>query len=348
MAFRSVKILCNPAFWSVVLFCCAGVDPATAGKPEILFESVQKIYSDGKWNGRPAIEFWRGQYYIFFRSGLKHGEDNGAIFAMRSKYDSPRDWSTVPIIDGPDNEAEVHVLATPGRLFAYLVMEDPVSGEVIGSKVIHTDDGVHWSKPVPVYSTGFSVWKPRSHKGVHYVAADVLGDDPRVELLKSSDGLKWEKVSNILQEGKSMTETDLVFLKDGTLLALTRQGRLSRSQPPYTEWTNHNCSFLGGPALGRVGDTVLASGRCTTSAKSGFPDDQPGGGIRTGLFVVDTETMKLHWKMNLPSQSGGDSAYPHFYTLDNRRMLFAWYDGQVWKKGLPRWADIMLAVLRVE
>ena len=345
MAFPSVKIQSNAAFWSVVLFCYAGVGPASAGKPEILFESVQKVYSDGKWNGRPAIEFWQGQYYIFFRSGFKHGLDDGSIVALRSKSDAPRDWSTVPIIDSPDNEAEVHVLATPQRLFAYLVMENTVSGEVTGSTVIYTDDGVHWSQPQPVYSAGFSVWKPRSHKGVHYVAADVPGDNPRVELLKSSDGLKWEKVSNILQEGKSMTETDLVFLKDSTLLALTRQGRLSRSRPPYTEWTNHNCSFLGGPALCRVGDTVLASGRCTTRR---FPDDQPGGAMRTGLFVVDTETMQLHWQMNLPSQWGGDTAYPHFYALDNRRMLFAWYDGEVWKKDVPRWADIMLAVLRVE
>ena len=52
MAFPSVKIQSNAAFWSVVLFCYAGVGPASAGKPEILIESVQKVYSDGKWNGK--------------------------------------------------------------------------------------------------------------------------------------------------------------------------------------------------------------------------------------------------------------------------------------------------------
>ena len=345
MASRSVMSPLKPAFWSFVLFCCVGVGPASAREPEVLFESIQKVHSDGKWNGRPAIEFWRGQYYIFFRSGYRHGEDDGGIFALRSKSDTPNDWSTVPIIDGPQNEAEVHVLATPQRLFAYIVMEDSVSGEVIGSNVIYTDDGVHWSDPVRVYSNGFSVWKPHSHEGVHYLAADVLGDHPRVELLKSTDGLKWRKVSNILQEEQKMTETDLVFLEDGTLLALTRQGRLSRSRPPYTEWTTRKCSFLGGPALGRVGDTVLAAGRCTTSS---FPDDQPGGNMRTGLFLVDPKAMKLHWKMNLITQWGGDSSYAHFYTLDDRRILFAWYDGEVWEKDVRKAADLMLAVMRVQ
>jgi len=343
MATRGMKIRCNTALSSVVLVCCVGLAPAW--EPEVLLESVQKVYSDGKWNGRPAIEFWRGRYYIFFRSGFHHGLDNGGIIALRSKSEAPRDWSTVPVIDGPENEAEVHVLATPQRLFAYLVMEDPVSGEVTGSKVIHTDDGVNWSQPQSIYTGGFSVWKPRSHEGVHFMAADVLGNDPRVELLKSLDGLKWERVSNILQVGRKMTETDLVFLRDGTLLALTRQGRLSRSQPPYTEWTNHNCPGLGGPALCRVGDTVLAAGRCSTER---YPDDQPGGESRTGLFVVDTETMKLHWKMNLLSQWGGDNAYPHLYPLDDRRALCAWYDGERWEKDVRKQADIMLAVLRVQ
>jgi len=153
MAIRGVKIQCNAALSSVVLFCCVGLGPAPAGEPEVLLESVQKVYSDGKWNGRPAIEFWQGQYYIFFRSGFHHGLDNGGIIALRSKSDAPRDWSTVSVIDGPDNEAEVHVLATPQRLFAYLVVEDPVSGEVTGSMVIYTDDGVHWSEPQPVHSS---------------------------------------------------------------------------------------------------------------------------------------------------------------------------------------------------
>jgi hypothetical protein len=345
MAMRSVTIQNNAMLSSILLFCCAGLGPALAREPEVLLESVQKVYSDGKWNGRPAIEFWQGQYYIFFRSGFHHGLDNGGIIALRSKADAPRDWSTVSVIDGPENEAEVHVLATPQRLFAYLVTEDPVSGEVTGSMVIYTDDGVQWSEPQSVYSAGFSVWKPRSHEDVHYMAADTLGDDPRVELLSSTDGLKWAKVSNILQVGQKMTETDLVFLRDGTLLALTRQGRLSRSQPPYTEWTNYDCPSLHGPALCRVGDTVLAAGRCSTER---YPDDQPGGGSRTGLFVVDTETMKLHWKMNLLSQWGGDNAYPHLYPLDDRRALLAWYDGERWEEDVRKQADILLAVLRVQ
>ncbi|MDP7205604.1 MAG: hypothetical protein QGH11_08550, partial [Pirellulaceae bacterium] len=41
-------------------------------KQEILLERVEKIFSDGRWNGRAGIVFWKDRYYMTFRSGSEH------------------------------------------------------------------------------------------------------------------------------------------------------------------------------------------------------------------------------------------------------------------------------------
>ena len=126
-------------------------------------------------------------------------------------------------------------------------------------------------------------------------------------------------------------------------LAVARQGRVFRSKPPYTEWTSRRCPTLDGPAVALVGDTVLASGRV---AAGNFPDAQQGE-RRNGLFSIDPKTLKFQWKMNMVTQWGGAVSYPHILSLDRHRALIAWYDGQRYQKGVPKQADIFLAILRL-
>ncbi len=309
----------------------------------VVFEHVEKIYSDGRWNGRPTIVFWRGRYHIFFREGSEHSSQDGRIAVLRSEGQEPRGWTRHEVADGRENEAEAHVLVTPDRLFVYLVLEDPTrgGGQPIASQVIYTDDGDTWSRPTPVYEPEFSFWKPATHDGVHYVASDVMVGKRRVELLKSIDGVAWSRVSTILS-GK-FTETSLTFLEDESLLAVTRQAQLSLARPPYTKWNHYPGVGLGGPAAVRLGDTVLVSGR---TSRRRFPDDQPGSS-RTGLFALDRADMTLKWQTNLVTQWGGDVSYPDFHRLDDRRALIAWYDGEGYEEGVPKQSDLFLATLRI-
>ena len=310
-------------------------------KREVLLERVEKIYTDGRWNGRPAIVFWKGHYYIFFHAGVEHSSADGEIRVLKSSGKQPSGWTASDVVDGPHNDAEAHVLATDKRLFVYVVVDDHTRDEPLASQVTYTDDGIHWSKPKDVYRPEFSFWKPVTHEGVHYVASDVMHGDRRVELLQSRDGLQWEKVSTIIK-GR-YTETSLAFLPDDRLLAVIRQGRIAVSRPPYAEWTYHDGTSLGGPALGLAEDVVLVSGRVGTER---YPDDQPGDS-RTGLFLLDPETMRLRWQMNMLTQWGADLSYPHFFPLGDNRLLMAWYDGEPYEKGVPKQADIFLATLRV-
>ena len=330
--------------------------------PEILFERVENVISDGRWNGRPAIVFWKGRYRLTFSSAADHTGPDSEIVMMTSEGAEPRKWSNRTTILKTDlSDLECHLLATSERLFAYIVQERPVPGggfhEFVpeGTLVIHTDDGEHWSQPRRIYKPGWSLWKPKTHKGVHYVAADIMMGAPQLELLQSTDGLSWEKVSTIL-EGK-YTETALLFLPDDSLLTFTRQKgpSISHSHPPYTEWKVYDGPKIGGPAAALVGNTILVSGR---SYNYVYPDDQligtdPSKSIqRTALWNFDMDQMRLKWKMNLLTQFGADVSYPHFLVLDEHRVLLAWYDAEAYitedDVRKVQKSDIFLAVLRIQ
>ena len=331
--------------------------------PEILFERVEKIVSDGRWNGRPSVVFWKGRYWLSFSSAVKHIDLDSKILMMRSKGREPRDWSKpTTVLDTLERcDVECHLLATPDRLFAYIVQEEPVAGKpgefrAAGTLVVYTEDGERWSEPRPAYDPPWSLWKPKTHAGIHYVAADIMEGNPRLDLLESHDGLRWNKVSTIL-EGE-YTETALLFLPDDSLLAFTRQGpgpSISHARPPYSRWKVYEGPKMGGPDAVLVGNTILVTGR---SYNYVYPDDQligtaPKKSIqRTALWTFDMDRMRVKWKMHMPTQFGGDVSYPHFLVLDDRRVLMLWYDGEGYLTAddvrKVQKSDVFLAVLRVQ
>ena len=254
------------------------------GYQEVLLERVEKIYSDGRWNGRPEIVFWNGRYYILFRNGSGHLHGDSKIIMLTSKPNEPRGWTAADIFIPQEEDAtEAHVLVTSDRLMVYYVMKarGTPQGEGHRTLVSHTADGLHWSEPEDVYEPDFSFWKLVSHAGMHYVAADIMVGNPRVELLRSQDGVNWHKVSTIIKG--SYTEAALLILKDNSLVAFIRQGRLMLSRPPYLQWKEFEGLELHGPGAVLVGDVVLVSGR---TFRKCFPDDQPGT-ARTGLFIFE-------------------------------------------------------------
>ena len=330
--------LTNPATPAV-----AGRRSVLDGHREVLFESVEKIHTDGRWNGRPAIVFWKDHYYIFFRTGSGHGGFDGYAMMLKSRPHEPRGWVASRVLDTRKNEAETHVIATKDRIFLYVVVEPPGNEANLETLVTYTDDSQNWSTPVRAHELSFSFWKPATLNDVHYMAADVMIGDRRVDLMTSRDGLEWTKISTIIR-GR-YTETALVFLKDDTLLAVTRQGKVSRARPPYRKWTNYDGVSFGGPATGLVGNTLLVSGRVGAEP---YPDDQPRpNGARTGLFTFDDADMSYQWKTNMVTQWGSDVGYPHILPLDDQRALIAWYDGEPYEENMAKQADLFLATVRV-
>jgi len=322
---------------------------SSSRKKEICLESVETIYSDGRWNGRPSIVLWKGTYYITFRSAFGHDSNDGIGKAIMLKSTDLKEWSASTVIDQPDVDvAEPLLLATDDRLFMYIVAEYPVTT----SFMTYSDDGVTWAAPKPVYMEGYSFNTPVNYKGTYYAAAD---NGPS-ELLTSTNGFDWTKVSDIVESG---SETALVFLKDESLVAVIRQSQIARAKPPYTQWEHYEGVPLDGPDAALVGDTVLVAGRHIG---------------QTALLKLDQDTMKLDVLMNMPvhhiesfpkqsvsealqdtlisSRSPhvwpfGDKAYPEFLVIDDHRVLMAYYDGLAYEKAVPKRADIRLATITV-
>jgi hypothetical protein len=332
----------------------------------ICLENVETLYADGRWNGRPSFVFWRDEYYIAFRSSLSHDtidDEMGKVLMLKST--DLKDWKVSTVIDGPEIDgAEPLLLGTDDRLYMYIVAENPITTTFMS----YSEDGVEWAKPVKYFDDGFSFNTPVTHKGIHYGALDYAGAQQApvpgerssgyVDLMQSTDGLEWTKVSRIVEDG---TETALVFMKDDTLLTVIRQGWVTKAKPPYTDWqvVDSKEVGLGGPDAALVGNTVLVAGRhnAQTTLMKLHPDtmsldfimDMPIHNVKAqptcsvAEAMADTEiasTEEHAWPM-------GDKAYPEFLVLDDHNVLMAYYDGQSFEAGVPKQADIRLATITV-
>ena len=100
------QLPCRPLAGSLPAFLLAGclvaasaaglgLPAAQCAEPEVLLERVDKVYADGKWNGRLSVVPFLGQYYAFFRSAVAHDQD-GAIRVITSIGNSTTRWSSSP------------------------------------------------------------------------------------------------------------------------------------------------------------------------------------------------------------------------------------------------------------
>lgn len=316
-------------------------------------EWVKSVLSDGNHNAFTSLAFWRGSYWLAFRSGQGHGGVGKIVLLESTNLET---WSRSIPANTPLDDRDPKLLATTDRLFLYWVAMSPSEDEEIGQTlVIETQDGSAWSNPQPAYLPGYSFWEPREHSGSLYVAADFDAGPPeaaperrgQVELLRSEDGLTWRQIATITQ-GNMCTETALAFLPDGRLLAITRQNapphrpRFSLATPPYTQWQYVTGTFaFQGPAATLIDDTILVSGRVRAGEIEAAPDPHLRP-MRTGLLTFDVDQMRLIWHCNLPTTLGEDLSYPGIVPLDERRALVSFYDGRELSA-----SDIFLACIEV-
>ena len=328
--------------------------PEVGKKKKIIVEKTEKIYStpagrELPYNAFTNMEFWHGKYYVVFRQGEKHTIARGKLILLEST--DLENWTETIVLDRPSiDDRDNKLLSTPERLFLYTV---PYAPGLLPTEVMYTEDGVSWSAPVDATPPGISraqFWKPKEHNGMFYCGADYGSS----YLLKSTDAISWEVVSTITSL-YAPTETSIVFLKDGRLLALVRTNGFSQavggfhiSSPPYTSWapTIDDQHHFSGPSAELIGDTIVVCAR-TQLPDWGLVEDVPGGrGERTALSTFDVTTMSLSFPAMLPTERGGDSSYPGILPTSRNRAVISWHDGQVnISSGGP--SDIWLAHIKI-
>ena len=328
--------------------------------PNGLISWTRKVYANGQWNATPDIAWWRDHYYVSINKGTVHNGVDGPVVVLKSA--DLKEWELVYTTSGAPGKGsavDCKLLSLPDRLLLYYVYmnravdpEKPGARSYAETRAVVTRDGENWSKSQRVYQPGHNFWKPKVRDGVIYVASDYINAGraeyvtaaeernpklSRVDLLRSTDGLVWEKVSTILKDPPwSVTETAIAFRPNGELWAFTRQDFLSRSSPPYTEWTSQRGHVLGGgiagPEMIALGDELYLAGRFYAYlAKHGPPDSPQTNKFATSLLKYNKSAARFQSVADLPLASYADMGYSGFVQTKEGVFLI-YYSGHAYRE----------------
>ena len=261
--------------------------------------NVRRIFYDGNHNAFTDICFFKGNYYVTFRTSTRHVCPDGRVLVLRG-LDGGTRWMAVASIYSGIDTRDPKFMIKDDQLFVYAFSfryVDKTRVKATGYAV--TTDGDFWT-PWQKIEDDWVYWAPEWFNGKAYVVA-YREADKKTMLKVSDDGVKWKDVCVVSEDGYP-NETSLVFMDDGTLRALIRRegdsGRpfLSRSAPPYTKWEHNELDHkIQGPLLWRLGDELWACGRWY----------QPSGLVNTAVF-------KIQEKCAVPQvvlPSAGDTSY---------------------------------------
>lgn len=258
----------------------------------------------------------RGSVYCVFREGDSHVPGRDGTIRILVSADGAEWSSAAEIAETGVDLRDPKLSTTPdGRLMLLMggsvydgSSGDPRRGFVSArTRVSFSDDGRAWSTPAPVSIENEWLWRVTWHAGAAY-GVSYLNRGPAgsaLNLWKSADGLAYDHLASLSPGGDSWpNETTLRFDVDGSLLALVRREResrtawLGRSRPPFTEWSWQDTGrMIQGPDFLRAAGNWWYAGR-----------DQPPGhsAIRTVLGRLDNGVARP--LLTLPS--GGDTSYP--------------------------------------
>ncbi len=321
------------------------------------------VVRDGWHNAFTDLCLWRGMYWLTFRKGSTHASPDGGIVVMRS-VDLKR-WQQVAFIKTAGDDRDPKFCPTDNRLYVYFGTWLPKPegwpdkrGPLV-SHVAFSDDGIHWSNPIPAYKHNYWLWRVRYHDGTFYSPA--YGWDTSelkyglffLDLLVSKDGLEWSRKCRIGGKDHRPNEADIWFQPDGEVWCIARSSRESThslfyySKPPYDRWECIDLKVtLHCPVFCEVdGKLYVAGGRRTDAPWK--PQYPPAG--NTGIFTV--EKGKVNPFLALPTD--GDAAYPGLISPEPGRMVISYYSQHAYLSGVvyacsPHSSDIYVAMISLE
>lgn len=352
--------LVSSLFATLLAFMPAATSSATAAAPTVRVENVRRVFHNGEHNAFTDIVRWKGKFWLSFRSC----PDGHNVFSSASTIvlssDDAKTWRQVHRFAVTNRDTrDPHLLVFKDKLFvitgATYAPENPAARRGVNDHqgfAAWTADGAKWQGPQRLEGTyGHYVWRAAAYGGKAYLTGrrgggggdgmtDTGGASAIREsaLLESDDGLRWRFVSVI--QKRQGNETALSFDSKGVLTALSRKisppesgltvSDLSRSYPPYEEWTRQELpKFIPGPLIAHWGDRVLIGGR------------QSG---RTQLWwLIDDELVPC---AVMPSSA--ENGYAGFVALDERRGLLSYYSSHEKGPGGKSMTAIYIADLVID
>jgi hypothetical protein len=303
-------------------------------------------------NSNTDLIFFDGSFFLAYQQGKWHLEDkNGALLIARSN--DAVYWEEMARITVPDTDVRDPKFALiNNRLFLYFLPNlsfDPMPHTTYWTV---SDDGIDWSEPEEVeHWGGFNFWRPKTFDNeTWYVMAagnesaqrhSYSTDLPEYShmysvLLKSTDGINWDKVSDVYTAFGN-GEPAMEFLPDGTIISTLRCSSLgtggyefgnptgntviATAEYPYENWSYAHSFItrLDGSTLFPLGGRIFAAGRNHMGTRIDMGNHLARK--RTAFYEVRRD--RLIHLFDLPSNGDtsytgvvirGDDIYVSYYT----------------------------------
>jgi hypothetical protein len=304
---------------SLLLAAAFLAQSASAAEPKLELISVQRIWSQAPHSAFGDIIRFHDRWYCVFRESGGHvpkSGDDGKLRVITSQ-DSEK-WTSAALIEEPGIDLrDPHLSVTgKGQLMIVAGGSEYPNGVYKGRqpRVMFSRDGAAWTKPQAVLERGHWLWRVTWRNGVAWGVSKYgspskeLPEDPRkADLVRSNDGVKWERVTNLAVPGAD--ETALRFDSKGRMILLMRTRSLTDemasigwADAPYTSWHwTKQTVHVGGPNF-----IVLPDGRMIGGGRWAKAPGADGARTAIGPMTLTEYTPQLV----LPS--GGDNSYPGF------------------------------------
>ncbi len=337
-------------------------------------QGLAKTVTVQQANNNLDVAWFQGRFYLAFRTAPSHFASTKVELHVVSSPDLQR-WDSEATFALGRDVREPQLLVIDGQLqltFAVLGT-NPLNFEPDQPRrAVRLGPGT-WSAPQPVLSRGFMPWRMKHMEGRAHLlgykgVTGALGhDEIAVHWLVSTDGLGWEAAvagqEAVLVGGAS--ETDLVYLDGGDVLAVTRNETGDAGSGFGSKVCRAGKQALGAwscrpdprkfdsPLVFRHGQTVYLVGRRNVTPTGAFDlgmdwlplkvrwviyeADYWNRPKRCALWRVDPEHRSVEHLLDLPSR--GDTCFAEVIKLDDIHYLLFNYtsplDGPdlTWREG---------------
>ena len=341
--------------WQTDAIAEAGLRFAGCNDPICISEAIQVVPSDTlparartqEGNNNLDVVSHKCRVFLAFRTAPNHFASAEAKLYVVSSKDQET-WRFEGVFALDTDLREPRFLSYQGKLFLYfgVLGTDPLDFHPQGMMVSQYLGPERWTEPDWFYGDGFMPWRTKVVDGVPYLLAyvggeniyDVNGDPIRVHWLTTEDGFEWVPVvpdQPVVIEGGA-SETDFVFLDDGTLIAVSR----NEAGDEQTGWGSKICRaeanalgdwhcvgdskkydsplmfkqdnvpyIIGRRNLSETGDYYLGHDEKTPKDQTiAYQLDYWNHPKRTSLWKVDPENLTVEFVLDFPSR--GDTCFP--------------------------------------
>ncbi|MFH1007019.1 MAG: GDSL-type esterase/lipase family protein [Candidatus Latescibacterota bacterium] len=262
---------------------------------------------DTQHNGFTDIAYFRGEFYVGFRAGIRHGMSEtscGDTLVLRSQDGITWVQDAVLHAEGFMETRDPKFLVVGDRLMLYAIVWRPGPSEIqpydFGTYGFERLDLGSWSEGFECVAEHI-FWRPRAY-GAGYVAPvyDWRTEDGRtfsseVKLLQSVDGRTWTPHSTILPCEVGGNETDL-WVGRKSLVAFSRAEAASRFKMQISTYdasahaweTVSSDRILHAPCVFEVGERVMVIGRYCSQSDRRFEELSDDWGVFTRSTDAET------------------------------------------------------------